>query len=88
MSDRNFSSQNANVFKEAVCVNAGRIYDSCSDKDCLEDLQCYFTTADSSLVNNAISVKAKKVSVLNVLMDVEPVPFNKGFYSVDIFIFL
>ena len=28
---------NGNAFKEAVCIDAGRIYDSCSDKDCLED---------------------------------------------------
>ena len=30
-------------FKEAVCIDAGRIYDSCGDKDCLEDLRVYFT---------------------------------------------
>lgn len=23
-----------NCFKEAVCVDAGRVYDSCCDKDC------------------------------------------------------
>ena len=26
----------SNSFKEAVCIDAGRIYDSCSDKDCVE----------------------------------------------------
>ena len=30
-------------FKEAVCIDAERIYDSCSDKDCLEDLQVFFS---------------------------------------------
>ena len=29
--------------KEAVCINASRIYDSCSDKDCLEDLPVLLT---------------------------------------------
>lgn len=24
----------ANCFKEAVCISAGRIYDSCSEEDC------------------------------------------------------
>ena len=33
----------ANCFKEAVCIDAGRIYDSCTDKDCLTDLQVFFT---------------------------------------------
>ena len=30
-------------FREAVCLNAGRVYDSCSSKDCLEDLRVYMT---------------------------------------------
>ncbi|WMJ23489.1 hypothetical protein RBG61_02125 [Paludicola sp. MB14-C6] len=37
MADSNFLSQQNNVassFKEAVTINADRIYDSCSDKDC------------------------------------------------------
>ena len=36
MADSKFASQQnygSNTFKEAVCINAGRIYDSCSDKD-------------------------------------------------------
>lgn len=86
MADSKFASQQnngSNCFKEAVCINAGRIYDSCSDKDCLEDLQVYFTPLNQAIINNAMSVKCKCVQVYTVLMDVESVPFNKGFYSVD-----
>lgn len=32
-------------FKEAVCIDAMRIYDSCSDKDCLEDIRVLFPAA-------------------------------------------
>lgn len=71
-------------FKEAVCVDAGRIYDSCSDKDCLSDLRVLFPEAiQRSIIDIATSAKIKNVTVLNVLIDVESVPFNKGFYSVD-----
>ena len=70
-------------FKEAVCINAQRIYDSCSDKDCLEDLQVFFSDQTQPIINKAISVKCKKVKILCVNVDVESVPFNKGFYSVD-----
>lgn len=70
-------------FKEAVCVNARRIYDSCSDKDCLEDLQVYFSDQTQPIINKAVSVKTRKVKILCVNVDVESVPFNKGFYSVD-----
>ena len=34
--------QNLGNIKEAVCIDGLRIYDSCSDKDCLEDLRVYF----------------------------------------------
>lgn len=77
------NNSNANNFKEAVCINAGRIYDSCSDKDCLEDLRVLFTEPNQQVINRALSIKCKKVEVLNVFMDVEPVAFNRGFYSVD-----
>ena len=73
----------ANCFKEAVCVNSGRIYDSCSDKDCLENLRVYFSSANQGTINEAQTIKVRKVEVFNVLMEVESVPFNKGFYSVD-----
>lgn len=80
-------ANNTNCFKEAVCVNAARVYDSCSDKDCLEDLQVYFTNVQQPAIDAAMSVKCRKVEVLNVFLDVEPVPFNKGFYSVDMTFF-
>lgn len=73
-----------NCFKEAVCINANRIYDSCSDKDCLEDVRVYFTDRDQPIIDQAISVKCKDVSIINAYLDVEAVPFNRGFYSVDI----
>ncbi|MEG2597382.1 MAG: hypothetical protein RR977_03055, partial [Oscillospiraceae bacterium] len=87
MADSNYtpygSATGANCFKEAVCINAGRIYDSCSDKDCLEDLRVYFTDCTQPIIDAAHNIKCRKVEILNVFMDVENVPFNKGFYSVD-----
>ena len=74
-------------FKEAVCIDAGRVYDSCCDRDCLEDLRCCFLPEAQALVNNAVSVRLKDAEVLNVFIDVEPVNFKKGFYSCDLTFF-
>jgi hypothetical protein len=74
----------ANRFKEAVCIEAGRIFDSCSDKDCLEDLQVYFTVQGQSVIDQSSLIKCKSAEVLDVYIAVEPVPFNKGYYAVDI----
>ena len=63
------------------------MYDSCCDRDCIEDLRCYFTDDGQTVINNAINVKLKSAEVLNVYVDVEPVNFNKGFYSCDLTFF-
>ncbi len=79
----------ADSFKEAVCVHAGRVYDSCCDRDCLEDLAIYFSPAGQQLVNQAIGVRGRSAELLTTLVDVEPVTFNRGYFSVDmLFYFL
>ena len=72
-------------FKEAVTIEAQRIFDSCSDRDCLEDLEVSFADFESNrLVNEASYAKARSAEVTSVYFSTEPIPFNKGFYSVDI----
>ena len=74
-------------FKEAVCVDAMRIYDSCSDKDCLEDIRVLFPAARQPMIDSATNVRIKDVNVITVYLDLQPIPFNKGFYSVDMTFF-
>ena len=76
---------NNGCFKEAVCIEAMRIFDSCSDKDCLEDLEVTFTSAeDRAKVERANYIKAKCVEVINATFTIDAIPFNKGFFTVDI----
>ena len=45
-------NDNINVnrpFKEAVCIDAMRVFDSCSSQDCLEDLAFTFDEAKEEL---------------------------------------
>lgn len=74
-------------FKEAVCVDVGRVYDSCCDRDCLEDLRCFFRPDVQELVNEATNVKLRSAEVLKVYIDVEPVNFNNGFFACDLTFF-
>lgn len=72
-------------FKEAVTIEAERIFDSCSDRDCLEDLEITFDDAMSrELVNEATYVKARCAEITSVYFQVEPIPFNCGFFAVDL----
>ncbi|MDO4749048.1 MAG: hypothetical protein Q4A12_07740 [Eubacteriales bacterium] len=77
----------SNKTPEPVCIDAQRIYDSCSDKDCLTDLRVHFTDYNQELIDNAVNVRIKDVDVITVYVDIEPVPFHRGFYSIDMTIF-
>jgi hypothetical protein len=69
--------------REAVCIHTRKIYDSCRDKDCVEDLRFYPRLQCVDVINRALSVKGGSATLLHVYVDVEPVTFNRGFYTVD-----
>lgn len=70
--------------KEAVCIHTKRIYDSCRDKECIENLRVYPTRCSQEILDCATSVKARDAKLLWTNIDVREVAFNRGFYSVDI----
>jgi len=83
--DRNIPQQNNN--RDAVCIQTDKVYDLCKDKECLENLRVYFSECDQNLVDRATSVKFRRASIIWVIPDVEPLAFNRGYYSVDISFF-
>lgn len=74
----------ATAIREAVCIHTKKIYDSCRDKDCIEDLRFYPIRGAQAVIERAISIKAGQAELLYVYIDVEPVGFNRGFYTVDV----
>ncbi len=70
--------------KDAVCVHTDKVYDSCKDKDCIEDARVFLTAAGQELIDCAVNVKCRKAEIIWVFPDVEPVPFNRGYYTVDL----
>lgn len=76
--------------KEAVCIQVEKIYDSCKEKDCVEDARVLFKCPEKVqwIVKHAINVKIRRAEVVKVYSDVEPVPFKRGFYTVDVKFFI
>ena len=70
--------------KENVCVNVDRVYDCCKDRDCMVDLRVYVNNSAQELLNRAINVKPVSADLLWTYIDVEALPFNRGFYTVDV----
>ena len=70
--------------REAVCIHTRKIFDSCRDKDCVEDLRLYPTVSSQAVIDRAISLKAGQAELLYAYIDVEPVGFNRGYFTVDV----
>ncbi|HHV97019.1 MAG TPA: hypothetical protein GXX37_11200 [Clostridiaceae bacterium] len=76
--------------KEAVCIQVEKVYDSCKEKDCIRDQRVLFRYPErvQRIINNSINVKCRKAEVVDVYADVEPVPFKRGFFTVDVKFFI
>ena len=87
MNEKNYGgafSDGCGDMKDAVCIHTDKIYDSCKDKDCIEDARVYFTAAGQEIIDRAVNVKCRKSEIIWVFTDVEPVPFNRGYFTVDL----
>lgn len=70
--------------REAVCVNTQKIFDSCRDKDCIEDLRVYPTPGSQYFIDTAFSIRPRSAELLYADVNVEAITFNRGYYTVDI----
>lgn len=81
-------TQNINqCCNESVCIDALRVYDSCADKDCLEDLPVFFQQQTQQKIDCACNIRLRDVDVITVYINLEPVPFHRGFYTVEMTFF-
>lgn len=69
--------------RNALCVDTNRVYDSCADKDCLEDLTVVFTADNQTIIDNACSIRARNASILTAFVDVDEMTYNRGCFSVE-----
>lgn len=76
--------QEDSCIREAVCIHTQKIFDSCKDKDCIEDLRLYPTRESLAIIDNAVSIRARSAKLLHVGIEVEEITFNRGFYTVDL----
>ena len=69
-------------FREAVCIHTDKIYDSCRDKDCLENIRVYLTASGQEIVDRARNVKCTKADILGVFSET-----NRRKYKISVFLF-
>ncbi|MGN0604238.1 MAG: hypothetical protein ACI4I2_09680 [Oscillospiraceae bacterium] len=77
-------SEKNDCFKEAVCVDVQRIFDSCSDRDCVYDLPITLTPGSDPITDDLDIVRTRCAEVEVTCISVDSVPFKTGYYAVDI----
>ena len=50
-------------------------------------MRVYFTERDQMVVDHAASIRARRAEVITTYIDVEALPFNRGYYSCDLTFF-
>ena len=73
----------AAVIHEAVSINTRKIFDSCRDKDCVDDLRVYPILSSQALIDGAMSIRPRSAELLYTALNVEPISFNRGYYTID-----
>ncbi len=70
--------------RDMVCIDTYRVLDSCRDKDCFENVPVFLTGCGQELVERGAAVRAKSARIVWAYIDIDPVPFNRGFYQLSI----
>ncbi len=87
MSDNKFScgcSDKNSARPEMVAIEANRILDSCRDRDCFEDVKVLLTDFGNNILEHTTNIRAKSACISWTYIGIDPIRFNRGFYSVTI----
>lgn len=88
MPDNRFQGFPAGTSRDTVCLEAERVLDSCRDRDCFENVRVFLTDFGNEIIEhtNAVRVTDSEIAFASIVID--PVRFNRGFYSVNIRFFI
>ncbi len=67
-----------------VCVETNRILDSCRDRDCYENARVFLTDLGQDIIEHTTQVRVKDACIAWTYIGIDPVQFNRGFYTVHI----
>lgn len=87
MSDNRFSC-GPGFNKENIAIEANRILDSCKDRDCFENIKVFLTEYGKQIIDRTNTVRVKNACITQTYIGLDPVQFNKGFYTVTVRFFV
>ena len=85
MADMKYSCNTSGASaREMVCIETNRVLDSCRDRDCFEDVRVKLTDFGQEIIERTSGVRVKSACLAWAYIGLDPVQFNRGFYSVSI----
>lgn len=69
---------------ETVCIDVNRVLDSCRDRDCFEDVKVLLTDFGNEIIERTTNIRAVGACIVQTQITLDPIKFNRGFYSVNI----
>lgn len=86
MSDKRYSegTSYSRCCNDVCCIDADRIFDSCRDRDCYENLRVNLSDFGNDIIGRTGNVRAKDAYIAWTYINVDKVRFNRGFYTVNI----
>ena len=88
MSDNRFSCSSLTGTREAVCIEANRVLDSCRDRDCYENVRVFLTCLGNEIIERTGNIRVKSSCISGANITVDPIAFNKGFFTVNIKLYI
>ncbi|MBR7165231.1 MAG: hypothetical protein IKD18_03035 [Clostridia bacterium] len=73
----------ASVNDGACCIDTYRIYDSCRNQECLEDMTVLVTDEGQKILDVASAIRVKSVKILWTRIHTEEMPFHKGYFQIN-----
>ncbi len=84
MAENRFSCAPSPSARETVCIETNRVLDSCRDRDCFENVRVYLSCFGNEVLERTGAIRAKSACIVWSYIGIDPIQFNRGFYSVNI----
>lgn len=88
MADNRFGCSGIGASRETVCIEANHVLDSCRDRDCYENVRVFLTGFGNEIIERTGNIRVKSSCIAWSNITVDPIAFNKGFYGVNIRLYI
>ena len=82
MNDTKFSCPSGG--RESTAVESSRICDCCRDRDCFENARVFVNEYGNELIARSGNIRVRDAKVSGASIALDPLPFSRGFYAVNI----